>query len=158
MKGLEFISLIRKVIREEVRTAIKEELKSLKPIIAENATKSVKPKTPPPPQTQQRQIQRTTPLVTLEGPLGDILRETAESLHTNGNYVNESYGETEDWPDMNNGASYGSDDVPMTMMSQIEPTNQRQSSMSSFDADPTAMFVKDYSGVMKAADAHQGKI
>ena len=128
-------------------------------MIEENAAKVMKQRTPSqqPQKPAQRPIQRTTPLVTIDGPLGDILRETADSLY-GGDSINEGYSAAEEWPDVNNGVAFDSDDVPMTMMSQIQPSNQRQSVMSSFDGDPTSMFVKDYSAVMKAADAHQGKI
>jgi hypothetical protein len=35
MKGSEFINLMRKVIREEVRTVVREELKAIKPLLME---------------------------------------------------------------------------------------------------------------------------
>ena len=147
MKGSEFINLMRKVIREEVRAVVKDELGYIKTLIAESKTKQPEYKAP-----QQRPaapVRRSQPIVQLDGVLGDILRETQESM------LNESAGysaETEEWSHM--GELMTSDHVPSMAQMMAPPTMQSNR----FDPDPTAAFVKDYSAVMKAADAHQGKI
>lgn len=152
MKGSEFINLMRKVIREEVRAVVKDEMSYMKTLIKE--IKTQQPETRVPATQQKRQappIRRSQPIVQLDGVLGDILNETANSM------LNESVGyeeETAEWPSM--GDMMTSDDVPA--MSHMIPGSQAAPQYSRFDSDPTAAFIKDYSGVMKAADAHQGKI
>lgn len=157
MKASEFVNLMRKVIREEVRTIIKEELKNIrKPIIREVAKTQTQPAVIT--QVKQKPIQkRTAPPVMFDGPLGDLLNETYESM------LHQSH-EEEEWPDMNGGQ-------PMTsqMFAGHQPTDAASLSNLLDDdsplpevgggySDPTSQFIKDYSGVMKAADAHQGKI
>lgn len=152
MKGSEFINIMRKVIREEVRAVVKDELSYMKTLINEIKTKQ--PETKAPALQQKRQappVKRSQPIVQLDGMLGDILNETAQSM------LNESAGydsETADWPSM--GDMMTSDDIPA--ISHMMPQSQPQIQQNRFDPDPTAAFIKDYSAVMKAADAHQGKI
>lgn len=127
MKAIDFVKIIRKVIREEVRTVVKEELKAFKPTIVEAKKK------PAPIQAVQQPV-RKTPLVSFDGALADILNETAQSMMSN--------PEEESWPDMNGG--------PIT--SEYAQTTRPQSSYN-FSGDPTDQYVRDYSSVMKAADA-----
>jgi hypothetical protein len=130
MKGSDFIKVLRKVIREEVRTVVKEELKAIKPIIAERQV------TPVQPRREQPKPKREYPLVALNGPLASILKETADSMYNN----------QEEWPDMNDG--------PLTT-EHAQARSPRQSMVSMDPSDPTTAFIKDYSAVMKAADAIQ---
>lgn len=152
MKGSEFINLMRKVIREEVRAVVKDELSYMKTLINEIKTKQ--PETKAPALQQKRQappVRRSQPIVQLDGVLGDILNETAQGM------LNESMGyedETAEWPSM--GDMMTSDDIPA--MSHMMPQAQAPTQHNRFDPDPTSAFIKDYSAVMKAADAHQGKI
>lgn len=157
MKASEFINLMRKVIREEVRTIIKEELKDLKkPIIREAVKQQVQPAAIP--QVKQKQVQkRTTPPVMFEGPLGDLLNETYESM------ISHPHDE-EEWPDMNGGQPLSSQMFAgmeagdgMSLASAMSDESPLPD-MGGFGGDPTSQFIKDYSGVMKAADAHQGKV
>jgi len=138
MKGSEFIQILRKVIREEVRTVVKEELKAFKPVIVENKSKVTKFEAPQRPVVQAPR--RTMPTMpTINGALGDILNETAQSMYNN--------QEDEEWPDMNGG--------PVTMesmpaMMSMQPANVGRAE--AMNGDPTAAFMKDYSGLMKSAD------
>ena len=81
MKLSAFKSMLRELIREEVQSAVRKELKVI--------TEQRKPATSQAPkQTKPYVPQRTTPLVTLDepfrtsigGPLGDLLQETANSM------------------------------------------------------------------------------
>ncbi|CAB4143480.1 hypothetical protein UFOVP450_149 [uncultured Caudovirales phage] len=77
MKLSQFKSMLRELIREEVQTAVRTEIKKL------NESKQSTPK----PDKALQVNRRTTPLVTLDepfttvgGPLGDLLNETAQSM------------------------------------------------------------------------------
>lgn len=129
MKGSEFINLMRKVIREEVRTVVKEELKALKPLLMEKQQPTVTKK----PTTQVARPQRTQPLVQFDGPLKSILEETARSM--------QQAPQEEEWPEMN------------MMTSEDAPSFAGNSSMrAAMSDDPTAIFMKDYSQVLKTAE------
>jgi hypothetical protein len=131
MKGSEFINLMRKVIREEVRTVVKEELKALKPLLMEKQQPTVTKK----PTTPTARPQRTQPLVQFDGPLKSILEETARSM--------QQAPQEEEWPEMNMGMMT-SEDVP----SFAGKSNMR----AAMSNDPTAVFIKDYSQVLKTAE------
>ncbi len=156
MKASEFVNLMRKVIREEVRTIIKEELKELrKPMIRESAKTQTQPAAIP--QVKQKTIKRSIQQPIFEGPLADLLNETYESMLTQPH-------EEEEWPDINGGqpmnsqqfAGYQATDA--SNLSSLLDDESPLPDMGGGYGDPTSQFIKDYSGVMKAADAHQGKI
>ena len=139
MKGSEFITLLRKVIREEVRTVVKEELKAIKPLLAERKVVQ-KPAATQPVTTKPLQ-KRSMPIVSIDGALGDILRETAENMHR------QPIQDDAEWPDMNGG--------PVTMDSMPGMMGMQSANVGRAEAingDPTAAFMKDYSGLMKSAD------
>jgi hypothetical protein len=150
MKATDIVKLMRKVVREEVRSVIQQELteilrEGLQSTIAEikqpkRQTRAVTQPAPPPPK-------RTAPIVTFEGPLGDLLNETAAGM------VNEHV--EEEWPDMN-GGPLTSAHVPGAGMGDLSSLMNDDAPLpeSSGFGDPTMNFVKDYSAVMKAADAH----
>lgn len=103
------------------------------------------------PQVKQKPIQkRTTPIVSFDGPLGDLLNETATSM------MNESYQE-EEWPDMNGGA-LTADHAQMGVQSMASLSALMDDDAPLPEAggysDPTRAFMKDYSAVLKAADQH----
>ena len=157
MKAADLVKLMRKVVREEVRSVVQQELteilrEGLQSTIAEikqphknRQVRGVTQPAPPPPK-------RTTPIVTFDGPMGELLNETAMGMMSSG------YQEEEEWPDMN-GGPMTSAHVPqadpgslMSMMNDEAPLPE----VGGFGGygDPTMNFVKDYSAVMKAADAH----
>ncbi len=89
MKLSQFKSMLRELIREEVQTAVRTEIKKL------NEGKQFKQPSEKPNQALQVN-KRTTPLVTLDepfttvgGPLGDLLNETAQSMAGFGEEVEE---------------------------------------------------------------------
>lgn len=141
MKAVEFAKLMRKVIREEVRAAVKDELKEIKSILAE----SKQPKTFKNELVQKKTIKPSKPapehIQKMQGPLADILQETYQSmLHE------EPIDDPEAaWPDMNN-----------TLTSEMAPAMRPglfQSPSPTSYGDGTEAFMKDYSSLMKKADA-----
>ena len=146
MKGSEFITLLRKVIREEVRTVVKEELKAIKPLLAERRVVQ-KPAATQPVTTKPLQ-KRSMPIVSIDGALGDILRETAENMHR------QPIQDDAEWPDMNGGPmtsehlGLGDDDGFIDRPSLVS------SGMGVGVDIHNAPFMKDYSKVLKAADQH----
>ena len=149
MKASDFVNLMRKVIREEVRSIVREELKTIKPLLKETKSTTMQPASIP--QVKQKPIQkRTTPIVSFDGPLGDLLNETATSM------MNESYQE-EEWPDMNGGAltaDHAQGGVQsMASLSALMDDDAPLPEAGGY-SDPTRAFMKDYSAVLKAADQH----
>ena len=149
MKASDFVNLMRKVIREEVRSIVREELKTIKPLLKETKSTTMQPASIP--QVKQKPIQkRTTPIVSFDGPLGDLLNETATSM------MNESYQE-EEWPDLNGGA-LTADHAQMGVQSMASLSALMDDDAPLPEAggysDPTRAFMKDYSAVLKAADQH----
>jgi hypothetical protein len=150
MKTSDFIKIMRKVVRDEVRTVIQEELRSIKPILNESATKTVRVKQATEPSLQSAKTKMPAIKTTFTGPLKDILNQTAQSM------LNESY-EDDEWPDMNQGA-LTSEDAQVgissmsslaTMLNDDAPLPQTHNT-----SDPTRVFMKDYSAVLKAAEQH----
>lgn len=156
MKATALVQLMRKVVREEVRSVIQQELteilkEGLQSTITEikspakaTAPKSIKSAPAP------ARPKRTAPIVTFDGPLGDLLNETAMGM------ANNQYDE-EEWPDMNGGpmtSAHVPQADPSSLMSMMD--DEAPLPASTGYGDPTMNFVKDYSAVMKAADAHAG--
>lgn len=144
MKAINFIKVLRKIIREEVKQVVREELKSVKPLISERHRYTATPikKVVKPDSIKQEPARRNYPLVTIDGALGDILNETANSMYNN----QEQY---EEWPDMNGGPVTSEHVGDMDMMNGFSTPQQAYSNMS---GDPANMFMKDYSKVLKSAE------
>jgi hypothetical protein len=149
MKAADFVNLMRKVIREEVRSIVREELKSIKPLLKETKSTTMQPASIP--QVKQKPIQkRTTPMVSFDGPLGALLNETAASM------MNESHQE-EEWPDMNGEALTANHaEAGVQSMASLSALMSDEAPLPEAGgySDPTRAFMKDYSAVLKAADAH----
>ena len=153
MKASDFAQVLRKIIKEEVRSVIREELKSaLTPILLEQkkikstSTTQNRQPLPLPKQKPQKDFG-----ITMSGPLGDILRETANDLR-NGTSAPIQEAAGNDWSSMghfgagdamNFGHMQGDDDYDMGISAQ-------------FSNDPTAAFVKDYSGVLNSSYEKSG--
>jgi len=148
MKASQFVELLRKVIREEVRTVVKEELKPLKSLLAERQSVGAAPIKKPSQPTQKfiNNVRTAPPKPAFSGPLSSILNETAASM------FNTNDSETEEWPDMNNGI-LTADDAPMSMMSMFNDNDDLPSSgPMDMSGDPTRAFMKDYSTVLSKAN------
>lgn len=144
MKATDFVNLLRKVIREEVRTVVKEELKKNNSVLKE-VTASQRPR--PSAQPAPAPPKRTQPIVTFDGPLGDLLNETAQGMY--------SAPQDEEWPDMMQ--TMTSDMVPGAGLSQMLGDEDLPADTGMYGSDPTLGFVKNYSAVMKAADQYSNK-
>lgn len=147
MKAEVFIKVLKKVIREEVRQVVKEELKALKPLLNERQSTTTTKKVVKSDSIKQEPVRRNYPLVTIDGALGEILKETADSMH------GRPSDEYEDWPEMN--ANFGTT-ANLAGFGQTT-SNLLQDDVSSggyypSSNDPTAAFMKDYSSVLKSAE------
>ena len=153
MNTKNFVKIIKKVVKDEMRSVIKEELteilrEGLKSTITEASTSEITtnhkiPTTPKP----ARQLADS---VQLEGPLGDILRETAESLQ-NGTAEPIREDQNGAYPDM--ASTFQAGDAEGFGVARGSTHTQADYGASS---DPTDMFVKDYSKVLqKSIDINQ---
>jgi hypothetical protein len=121
---------------------VKEELKSIKPIVLEAVSKQVKAAKPEAGPQPKPQPQRTQPIVTMDS-LDDLLNEGAF--------------DREEWPDMNGGplnssifqndSEFGINGFAPQQLQQMQP---RTTNVDMGVGDP---LLRDYSEVMKAADA-----
>jgi len=156
MKASDFVNLMRKVIREEVRSIVREELKTIKPLLKETTQQGLNaslkqglPAKTPKVAAPTRKPAITPP--TFEGPLAGLLNETYESM------INEPMHDDE-WPDMNGGA-LTADHAQMGIQSMSSLSAMMDDDSPLPDgggySDPTRAFMKDYSAVLKAADAHR---
>lgn len=148
MKGSEFITIMRKVIREEVRAVVKEELKAFKPVIVENKTVTRHQVPTAKEITHMPQLPKPSkkaPVVTIDGMLGELLNETAQSMYNDPNWS----ADQQEWSDINNGP-VTMNNMPGAMGTRIQQT---QMASQNFSGDPTAVFMKDYSQVLKQANA-----
>lgn len=143
MNAKNFMSILRKVIREEVRTAVRLEVKQL----LQEQQKSQLPK-----QAKQVAQQKRPSPVVFDGPLSSILNETAQSMYS-------SPAEQEAWQDIG-GGTFTADSAESFGLSALmnQETAVADSAPSHFSGDPTMAFIKDYSSVMKAADKFSNKV
>lgn len=147
MKLSDFAKVLRQIIREEVKAVVKEELQPIKKLLKEEKLSNIKKPTQPLP--TQRPVRRSSPTVSFDGPLGNLLNETARSMMTS----------HDEWEDINNGPFNSGDAMNFgatSLMSAINDSVDEDLPSTNTFNDPTRMFVKDYSAVMKAADAHAG--
>ena len=150
MKASDFAQILRKLIKEEVRSVIREELKSaLTPVLLEQKRLKSTAQT-----TQNRQpmpLPKQKPSkdfgITMSGPLGDILRETANDLR-NGNSAPIQEAAGNDWSSMGH---FGAEDAMSFGMQQDDFDMPQQ-----YSNDPTAVFMKDYSGVLNSSYEKSG--
>lgn len=150
MKATDFAQILRKLIKEEVRSVIREELKSaLTPVLLEQ--KKIKGQSPqarqPMPLPKQKPSKDFG--ITMNGPLGDILRETANDLRSGKSApIQEAAGN--DWGSMGH---FEAGDA-MNFGHQMDDDDFGVAAQ--FSNDPTAAFVKDYSGVLNSSYEKSG--
>jgi len=155
MNSKDFIHALRKVIREEVQTAVRTELsnilnegKSTKPIAAKPV--AVNP-------TTQSYIKSVKKQYVKNPLLNDILNETTG--HSNSGpavSLEESinYNDFEEWPTMNRSVRPG-----MGVKSVVPTTDidGRPVNVNNLPEDVVSALTKDYSALMKAIDKKKGK-
>jgi hypothetical protein len=151
MKGTEFINLMRKVIREEVRAVVKEELKSFKPVIVESKQQSVTKLEAP-----KRKVVQPEPLIkrqepVFKGPLADILQETYAAMK-NEPPVDDPEAA---WPDMNGGV-VTMDNMPggmgMSMAAMMDDDFGSRLNNQPTQQTTTQPLMRDYSAILRKAD------
>ena len=155
MKAADFAQILRKLIKEEIRSVIREELKSaLAPVLLEQKKSLLNAE-----KRQGTQARQPLPLpkqkpskdfgITMNGPLGDILRETANDLRSGKSApIQESAG--------NEWGSMGHFDAGDAMNFGHQMADEDFGSSAQFSNDPTAAFIKDYSGVLNSSYEKSG--
>jgi hypothetical protein len=134
MKTNEFVKIIKQVIREEVKKAVRDELNSfLTEVYKPTAVKKKAPVMAPNP------VKKTMPQSKANnfdsyGPLGGLLQETAANM---------SSADFNDWGDM---GTYTSADAGSSLAHVMGEDDLPDSSTNSL--------IKDYSAVLKAAEMH----
>lgn len=154
MKASDFAQILRKLIKEEVRSVIREELKSaLTPVLLEQ--KRLKSTTQTTQNRQPMPLPKQKPQkdfgITMSGPLGDILRETANDLR-NGNSTPIQEAAGNDWSNMGH---FDASDA-MNFGHTQEDSDYDMGMSAQFSNDPTAAFIKDYSGVLNSSYEKSG--
>tara|TARA_S200002703_G_C3801176_1_gene247613 strand:+ start:583 stop:1032 length:450 start_codon:yes stop_codon:yes gene_type:complete len=148
MKAADFAKILKKIIKEEVRTVIRQELRE--------ALKTNK--------QPVRDIQSTTHAPVTQKPipqtgnisLDGILAETANAVR---NGTSAMIEDDQAYPDM--ASQFTADQAQgfghmMNHMNQHDEPAPTQPAMVNPN-DPTAAFMKDYSGVLKTAEAINSK-
>lgn len=149
MEGKKFVELLRKVIREEVRTVVKEELKAFKPTIVENTTKVSKTTTTTKSVPTQTKRLVTPPTPQFSGPLASILAETYEAMQKETPIDDPEAA----WPDMNGGVVTTSNmpgGMGASMASMMD--NDFGSKLNQTSEEGLPPLMRDYSNLLKKAD------
>jgi hypothetical protein len=152
MKTNEFVKIIKQVIREEVKKAVKDELNTF---LTEVYTAPSKSKVTPKTNKQVRPAVAAQPKTNnfdMYGPLSQLLQETANSM-TSADYNNNGGN---DWSDM---GTFTSDHISSENMGDFGEYNPQLSHTFGDNDDlpnsPTNSLIRDYSAVMKAADDYK---
>ena len=146
MKATEFVNLMRQVICEEVRSIIKEELKPLK-LMVEGRDQTIASKKVSTKQVSQPLKKKMMPpqIKGIKGPLADILAETYMAMQQEAPYEDPEA----EWPSMDE--MFTSKHVPPSFTPQHNISqNEIRAAMT---GDPTQALMKDYSSLLKKADA-----
>lgn len=145
MKAIEFVNLMRKVIREEVRAIVKEELKPLQLMVESKSIQ--RPANNLKQQAQQPIKKKIVPpqIKGIKGPLADILAETYMAMQQEAPYEDPEA----EWPNMDE--MFISKHVPPSFGPQ-QPISQNEV-RAAITGDPTQALIKDYSSILKKADA-----
>lgn len=150
MKASDFVKILRKVIKEEVRAVVKEELNSFKPVMTEIISKQVKKQAKfaehaPVMVENKPTVKRTQPIVSMDD-FSSLLNEGIDE---------------DEWPDMNGGpmtsdffsadSDFGINGFSQQQVQQVQQVHRAPSSTTTGFKDP---LLRDYSSVLKAADEH----
>tara|TARA_R110000803_G_scaffold74905_2_gene139181 strand:- start:1061 stop:1510 length:450 start_codon:yes stop_codon:yes gene_type:complete len=148
MNPKDFIKILKRVIKDEVRAVIKEELKVLKPSINEYSGKTAK---------TSKDVLRHRP-IPKTGQIGiqGILQETANEIR-NGTSPTIEMDPTDEWPDINPSGVLQAEDAQgfATMNSMQEVQEEAPYQLTGTGTD---QFVKDYSNTLaKSLEITSGK-
>lgn len=159
MNSKDFIQALRKVIREEVQTAVRTELSQIGSVIRESKkptatapqryTDTYKPKPKP-----KQQFTKNSMLNDILNDTGGFRAENPYAMLQENYDVN--YNDYEEWPTMNMGQR------PMAPMNKAAmlPTTDTEGRPLNPNAVPEEVvnaITKDYSALMKAIDKKKGK-
>lgn len=152
MDTKKFVALLRKVIREEVKQALREELQVVK---EQKATVVARFKSMPPPRPAVSTQRAAKALPKFGGPVADILNETLQSMVQNPASIipddAQPYdaGSQEEWPTM------GGSTLTSRMFANDDQDGFGQPAADypahAGGGDPTMAFVKDYRAVADRA-------
>ena len=150
MKATDFAQILRKMIKEEVRSVIREELKSaLTPVLLEQKRMKGQSTQARQPMPLPKQKPAKDSGITMNGPIGDILRETANDLRSGKSApIQEAAG--------NEWGSMGHFDASDAMSFGHQMDDDDFGGSAQYSNDPTAAFVKDYSGVLNSSYEKSG--
>ena len=160
MNSKEFIQALRKVIREEVQTAVRSEFKKLNEnVISERVvtkqqpssyTQTYKPKLQ---QVQNKKTYSSNPL------LNDILNDTSYIPSDGPSVMLEeqiNYNDYEEWPTMGSRPMQRQAPAVLTDVNGAKVSVQ-QLAQTEAGAAVVSALTKDYSALMKAIDKKKGK-
>ncbi len=143
MKAKDFVQVLRKLIREEVRAAVRQEVKEIMIESVHRAAKlPIEEKVVTRPQPQQQKQSVSSRFNTGNSMLDEVLAETI---------VPRGFG-GENGPMVADINEFGftSNDVPTAGLSSM--LTEEDLPVTSQYSDPTMQYVKDYSAVLKKAD------
>jgi hypothetical protein len=160
MNSKDFIQALRKVIREEVQTAVRTELSQIGSVIRESKK--------PAPATSQRYTDTYKPKpkpkqqFSKNSMLNDILNETGGFRSENPyamlqeNYSEVNYNDFDEWPTMSMGQRPMAP-INKAAMLPTTDTEGRPLNPNTVPEEVVNAITKDYSALMKAIDKKKGK-
>jgi len=149
MKAADFAKILKKIIKEEVRTVIRQELREAlktnkKPVRERTPTKDIQSITHAP--VTQQPIHKTGNIS-----LDNILKETANAVKNGSAAMIE---DEQEYPEM---ASQFTADQAQGFGHMAQQNEPLPASPTINPNDPTSAFMKDYSTVLKQAEAINSK-
>lgn len=158
MKSSQFLQALRKIIREEVQTAVRTELNNFGIIAEQQESRAMKLSSyvdtyKPKPATKNQFVK--DPI------LNDILNETAG--HGSSAYGYTDYNDYSEWPTMNMGAAknfgMSKQPTPLPVTTDVHGNRIDMNKLAQTEAGAAVVdaLTKDYSSLMKAIDKKKGK-
>ena len=171
MNSKDFIQALRKVIREEVRSAVREELSIIGETISESRNTNLRNTTvkqsviASKPANNKPQYKTALKKPYVNNPmLNDILNETVGFTNEGPRaYLEEQidYNDFSEWPTMNRSATPKMQSSPVAMLPTTDTEGRRidVSKLSETESGQAVVqaLTKDYSALMKAIDKKKGK-
>jgi len=159
MNSKDFIQALRKVIREEVSTAVRTELKHYGSVITETK-RPVKQEATPTYTNAYKPKPKPKQQFTKNSMLNDILNETG-GFRSENPYasINESMvdysGDFDEWPTMQNGVRPSKAMLKAAAIPSVDPEG-RPINPANVPEEVVNAITKDYSALMKAIDKKKG--
>jgi hypothetical protein len=153
MNSKEFIQSLRKIIREEVQSAVRSEVSKLANVISESRNMDIGTFEPEPVKTKPRKYTENTTL-------NDLLNETV-GFSSNGPQVSYDskidYNDFSEWPTMRRNSAIASRAVP-TIMTDINGSAVDMTQLAKTEAGAAVVtaLTKDYSSLMSRIKDKKG--